>query len=58
MNYTVCVLALILLVSLATYLIQGRKHFTGPRDIEGLLKMARHGLQKGETVPVIGMHME
>lgn len=31
-------------------MISGRKHYAGPKDIDGLLALARHGLQKGEYV--------
>jgi hypothetical protein len=32
------------------WFIDGRRNFTGPRDIDGLLQLARRGLQKGEYV--------
>lgn len=49
-NYTVCVIFLILAVSGITWLVSGRKHYTGPRDIDGLLALARGSLHFGEVV--------
>lgn len=33
-----------------TWLVQGKHSYTGPKDIDGLLALARHGLQKGEVL--------
>ncbi|GAA6053382.1 hypothetical protein JCM3770_002297 [Rhodotorula araucariae] len=41
MNYAVAVLGLVALVSVATWVVQGRKTFVGPRDLGGLLELAR-----------------
>jgi hypothetical protein len=35
------------------WFIDGRRNFTGPRDIEGLIMLARQGLQKGQHVDEI-----
>ena len=45
-----CVIFLILAVSGITWLVQGKTNYAGPKDIEGLLALARHGLQKGELI--------
>lgn len=45
-----CVIFLILGICGITWLLQGKKHYTGPRDIDGLLALARHGLQLGQVV--------
>lgn len=50
MNYTTCVIFLILAVSGVTWLITGRKHYTGPRDIDGLLALARGNFHLGQIV--------
>lgn len=50
MSYVVCVIFLILGVSAITWFAKGKKHYTGPRDIDGLLALARYGLQLGEVV--------
>lgn len=50
MNYTVCVIFLILAVSGITWLVSGKKHYSGPRDIDGLLALARGNLKLGQVV--------
>ena len=50
MNYVICVVFLILGISGATWLLKGKKHYTGPKDIDGLLALARYGLQLGQVV--------
>jgi hypothetical protein len=41
MNYAVVVLAIITIISVCTWVVDGRKHFTGPRDLDALLELAR-----------------
>lgn len=50
MSYVVCVIFLILAISGITWLTKGKKHYTGPKDIDGLLALARYGLQLGQVV--------
>lgn len=45
-----CVIFLILAVSGVMWLAQGKRNYSGPKDIEGLLALARHGVQKGELL--------
>ncbi|BGP33126.1 hypothetical protein JCM10296v2_004915 [Rhodotorula toruloides] len=41
MNYAVAVMGIVFILSTITWLFQGRKTFTGPRDLGGLLELAR-----------------
>ncbi|WVW86645.1 hypothetical protein I302_108698 [Kwoniella bestiolae CBS 10118] len=41
MNYAVAVLALVFLISVITWIVDGRKNFIGPRDLGALLELAR-----------------
>ncbi|WVQ75176.1 hypothetical protein IAR50_004786 [Cryptococcus sp. DSM 104548] len=41
MNYAVCVFGFILIVSVITWVVDGRKNFIGPRDLGALLELAR-----------------
>ncbi|BGP41196.1 hypothetical protein JCM10450v2_005235 [Rhodotorula kratochvilovae] len=50
MNYAVAVLGLIALVSVITWFTQGRKHFVGPRDLGGLLELARAEVNREEEL--------
>lgn len=45
-----CVIFLILGICGITWILQGKRHYTGPKDIDGLLALARHGLQLGQVV--------
>ncbi|GJN89992.1 hypothetical protein Rhopal_002981-T1 [Rhodotorula paludigena] len=48
MNYAVAVFGLIAIVSIATWFLQGRKSFSGPRDLGGLLELARAEVNRDE----------
>jgi hypothetical protein len=50
MNYVVCVIFLILGICGLTWQLQGKKRYTGPKDIDGLLALARYGAQRGEVI--------
>ncbi|GAA5848890.1 hypothetical protein JCM8547_006381 [Rhodosporidiobolus lusitaniae] len=41
MNYAVAVFGIVMLLATGTWIFQGRKEFTGPRDLGGLLELAR-----------------
>ncbi|KAK4055851.1 hypothetical protein OIO90_003106 [Microbotryomycetes sp. JL221] len=41
MNYTIVVFGLVVIVAAVTWIFDGRKHFIGPRDLGGLLELAR-----------------
>ncbi|WWD20084.1 hypothetical protein CI109_104558 [Kwoniella shandongensis] len=41
MNYAVVVLAIVTIISVLTWIIDGRKNFIGPRDLGALLELAR-----------------
>ena len=45
MNYAVAVLGLIASIAALTWFVQARHHYTGPRDLGGLLELARAELQ-------------
>ncbi|GAA5886351.1 hypothetical protein JCM16303_002508 [Sporobolomyces ruberrimus] len=51
MNYAIAVLALVLIVSVVTFAISGRKTYTGPRDLGALLELARAEVDRGEVRP-------
>lgn len=56
-----CVIFLILGISGLTWIFKGKKHYTGPKDIDGLLALARYGLQLGQVVDedaIIATHSE
>jgi choline transport protein len=46
MNYAIAVFGIVGLVSVVTWLVDGRKNFQGPKDIEGLLELARRSETK------------
>lgn len=41
MNYAICVFGLIAIVSIIQWFTDGSKSFQGPRDLGGLLELAR-----------------
>jgi amino acid transporter len=41
MNYAIAVFAFILIISVITWIVDGRKNFVGPRDLGALLELAR-----------------
>lgn len=41
MNYAVVVLGIIFIISVITWIVDGRKNFIGPRDLGALLELAR-----------------
>ncbi|KAM0786528.1 hypothetical protein ACM66B_001985 [Microbotryomycetes sp. NB124-2] len=49
MNYTVVVLGIIVIVAAVTWIVDGRKHFIGPRDLGGLLELARTEIDRGQS---------
>ncbi|BGP56310.1 hypothetical protein JCM8202v2_003925 [Rhodotorula sphaerocarpa] len=49
MNYAVAVLGFVFLLSGLTWLFQGRKSYCGPRDLGGLLELARVEVNHGEV---------
>ncbi|KAG0655478.1 hypothetical protein C6P46_000875 [Rhodotorula mucilaginosa] len=49
MNYAVVVIGFVLLLCGGTWIFQGRKHFIGPRDLGGLLELARVEVNHGEV---------
>ncbi|GAA5907127.1 uncharacterized protein JCM6883_006148 [Sporobolomyces salmoneus] len=51
MNYAIAVFGFVFLVSVTTWLVQGRRTFTGPRDLGALLELARAEVDRGEVRP-------
>ncbi|GAA5995675.1 hypothetical protein JCM5350_007799 [Sporobolomyces pararoseus] len=51
MNYAIAVLAFATIVSILTWIFQGRKTFTGPRDLGALLELARVQVDGGDVRP-------
>lgn len=49
MNYAVAVFGLVAIVSIVTWFVQGRKDFVGPRDLGGLLELARAEVNRDEV---------
>ncbi|WVF68676.1 hypothetical protein IAT40_003448 [Kwoniella sp. CBS 6097] len=41
MNYAVAVLGIVFIISVITWIVDGRRHFIGPRDLGALLELAR-----------------
>ncbi|GAA5938478.1 hypothetical protein JCM10213_003305 [Rhodosporidiobolus nylandii] len=54
MKYAVAVLGLVLLMATLTWFLQSRKDFVGPRDLGGLLELARAEVDRGEKLPGSG----
>ncbi|GAA5912578.1 hypothetical protein JCM8208_002001 [Rhodotorula glutinis] len=50
MNYAVAVVGLVAIVSVITWFVQGRKSFVGPRDLGGLLELARAEVNRDDEV--------
>lgn len=48
-DYAVAVLGFVFLLSGLTWLFQGRKSYCGPRDLGGLLELARVEVNHGEV---------
>jgi choline transport protein len=46
MNYAIAVFGIVAIVSVVTWLVDGQKNFSGPKDIEGLLELARRSETK------------
>ncbi|GAA5952667.1 hypothetical protein JCM3765_002240 [Sporobolomyces pararoseus] len=51
MNYAIAVFGFVFIVSVITWVIQGRKTFVGPRDLGALLELARAEVDRGEVRP-------
>ncbi|BGP17412.1 hypothetical protein JCM10213v2_005444 [Rhodosporidiobolus nylandii] len=54
LSYAVAVLGLVLLMATLTWFLQSRKDFVGPRDLGGLLELARAEVDRGEKLPGSG----
>ncbi|GAA5939946.1 uncharacterized protein JCM15063_004352 [Sporobolomyces koalae] len=51
MNYAIAVFGFVFIVSAITWFLQGRKNFSGPRDLGTLLELARAEVERGEVRP-------
>jgi len=51
MNYAIAVFGFVFIVSAITWIVQGRKTFTGPRDLGALFELARAEVDRGEVRP-------
>ncbi|GAA5850360.1 hypothetical protein JCM5353_004359 [Sporobolomyces roseus] len=51
MNYAIAVFGFVFIVSAITWFAQGRKTFTGPRDLGALFELARAEVDRGEVRP-------
>lgn len=52
MNYTIVVVGIVLVVAAITWFVDGRKHFIGPRDLGGLLELARTEIDRSQSKPL------
>lgn len=50
MNYSIAVVGLIFIVAVIQWFVDGRKNFQGPRDLGGLLELARSEMAEEERL--------